>query len=394
MSSTEVQRTLVKSPPELWAELSDPAALARHLGELGEIRITRVQPEEMVEWEAGGTSGTIRIKPSGWGTKVTLSVTREPEAVAEEAVAEEAVAEPDAMTGPEPPAEPEPLAEQLPAPAEPEHEPVAPEPEAVAPEPEAVAPEAAYIEPEPDAFAPEPAPVEPEPAHIGPEHAPEPEPAAIEPDAHGPEHFLAAHLEPDHDLGAPEPEAFEYEAPHGDQEQEHTASESRRGFFARIMDRLRPRPIDPVAEEPPLPEEPPVHVYEVDVEELTGGTVRPAHEGETYAGRSREPAAGPGAALAHFAPAPRPEPGPESFTPVLDEDASHEALAGAEAPAIDPIAPPAEPAAEPQAASPAAPDLGEELRAAEESGDEDVQAVLTAALDRLGSAHHRPFSRA
>jgi hypothetical protein len=44
MSSTEVQRTLVKSPPELWAELGDPASLARHLGELGEIRVTRVEP--------------------------------------------------------------------------------------------------------------------------------------------------------------------------------------------------------------------------------------------------------------------------------------------------------------------------------------------------------------
>ena len=52
MVSSEVQRTLVKSPPELWAELSDPDALARHLGELGEIRITRVEPEENVEWEA------------------------------------------------------------------------------------------------------------------------------------------------------------------------------------------------------------------------------------------------------------------------------------------------------------------------------------------------------
>ena len=54
MISSEVQRTLVKSPPELWAELSDPDALARHLGELGEIRITRVEPEEKVEWEARG----------------------------------------------------------------------------------------------------------------------------------------------------------------------------------------------------------------------------------------------------------------------------------------------------------------------------------------------------
>src|SRR6202035_2134162 len=77
MVSSEVQRTLVKSPPELWAELSDPAALARHLGELGEIRITRVEPEQKVEWEAEETSGTVLINPSGWGTRVTLKVSRE-----------------------------------------------------------------------------------------------------------------------------------------------------------------------------------------------------------------------------------------------------------------------------------------------------------------------------
>ena len=80
MISSEVQRTLVKSPPELWAELSDPDALARHLGELGEIRITRVEAEKKVEWEADGTTGTVVIKPSGWGTRVTLSVTREVQA--------------------------------------------------------------------------------------------------------------------------------------------------------------------------------------------------------------------------------------------------------------------------------------------------------------------------
>ena len=37
--SAEVQRTLVKSPPELWAELSSPEALAKHLGELGDIPV-------------------------------------------------------------------------------------------------------------------------------------------------------------------------------------------------------------------------------------------------------------------------------------------------------------------------------------------------------------------
>jgi hypothetical protein len=77
MISSEVQRTLVKSPPELWAELSDPASLSRHLGELGEIRITRTVPEKTVEWEAEDTTGTVLIKSSGWGTKVTLTVARE-----------------------------------------------------------------------------------------------------------------------------------------------------------------------------------------------------------------------------------------------------------------------------------------------------------------------------
>jgi hypothetical protein len=80
--SAEVRRTLVKSPPELWAELSDPAALGRHLGELGEIRITDTDPERTVDWEATGAdggpevSGRVEIEPSGWGTRVTLSASR------------------------------------------------------------------------------------------------------------------------------------------------------------------------------------------------------------------------------------------------------------------------------------------------------------------------------
>ena len=69
----EANRTLVKSPPELWAELSDMAALARHLGEFGEIRITRTEPESVVEWEGDLASGSVRLEPSGWGTKVTLT---------------------------------------------------------------------------------------------------------------------------------------------------------------------------------------------------------------------------------------------------------------------------------------------------------------------------------
>jgi hypothetical protein len=122
MISSEVERTLVKSPPELWTELSNPDALARHLGEFGEIRITRVEPERAVEWEAGDTAGTVRIKPSGWGTKVTLTATREVAASARPVAAEPApeppvAAEPPRKSEPDPMAHKEikPIAKPLPA---------------------------------------------------------------------------------------------------------------------------------------------------------------------------------------------------------------------------------------------------------------------------------------
>jgi hypothetical protein len=154
----EAKRTLVKSPPELWAELSDLPALARHLGEFGEIRITRTEPETVVEWEGDRASGTVLLEPSGWGTKVTLT---------SEATAPE----------PEPPEPEEPVA------VEPPPEPV------VAPDPVAAEP------PRPRRFARllwwrravapvEAAPVEPEPEPAAVE--PEPEPPAAEPEPQQP----------------------------------------------------------------------------------------------------------------------------------------------------------------------------------------------------------------
>ena len=76
MSEPIAQRTLVKSPPELWAEISDVEALARHLGAFGEIRITRVVPETTVSWEGDTARGTVELSAAGWGTKVTLRATR------------------------------------------------------------------------------------------------------------------------------------------------------------------------------------------------------------------------------------------------------------------------------------------------------------------------------
>jgi hypothetical protein len=103
----KASRTIVKSPPELWAECSVAQSLARHLGEFGEIRITRLEPETTVAWEGEHASGTVRLEPSGWGTHVTLTATPvvipepvhevvEPEAIEPEP-AEPEVAEPEVV---------------------------------------------------------------------------------------------------------------------------------------------------------------------------------------------------------------------------------------------------------------------------------------------------------
>ena len=84
-----MKRTLVKSPPELWSELSEVERLARHLGAFGEIKITKLEPERTVAWEGEGASGTVSIEPSGWGTKVVLTATIEGEEPPPEPVVEE-----------------------------------------------------------------------------------------------------------------------------------------------------------------------------------------------------------------------------------------------------------------------------------------------------------------
>src|SRR3954469_19832995 len=114
------QRTLVKSAPELWGELSDPDGLARRLAHFGEVRTTGLEPEDTVAWEGDRVRGTVRLEPSGWGTKVTLEVepTEEPE---------DPAPVPEAVTVAEPDPDPEPAPEPEPVPQEPAPE---PEPEA------------------------------------------------------------------------------------------------------------------------------------------------------------------------------------------------------------------------------------------------------------------------
>ena len=132
MTEHQSSRTLVKSAPELWAECSDAASLARHLGAFGEIHITKLEPETAVAWEGAAASGTVRLEPSGWGTRVTLTVTEEAAAAAPEPEAVAPPPEPEVAVEPEP--EPE-AVEREPV----EREPVEREPEALEPEPVTVA---------------------------------------------------------------------------------------------------------------------------------------------------------------------------------------------------------------------------------------------------------------
>ena len=310
MISSEVQRTLVKSPPELWAELSDPRALARHLGELGEIRIVRTDPESTVEWAAENTTGIVSIKPSGWGTKVTLSVTRETGGV--QAAASSAV---------EPASEP-----------------------------------ASTAEPEPTATAgPEPT------ASSSVSWERQPGLGCRRGRAGG--DGLRADAEPEADTGAAaEPEV---------------EPEPRRGFFARLFGRRRaPHPAPAAPLETTAVEQP------LDASARSAQVERSPAQPDAFAAVTQALSPEAFAAAHPFAAPPAAKPG-------LDTVPAEQV--------------PAEQVADEQVADEGqverSGDISAELMAAEEVtaeqvSAEEVTAVLTAVLDRLGAAHHRPFSRA
>jgi hypothetical protein len=80
------------------------------------------------------------------------------------------------------------------------------------------------------------------------------------------------------------------------------------------------------------------------------------------------------------------------------DDASAEELEAIDEAPVEPIADasaeePEAPSPRPDPAKPDDDDIAGELNAAEETADAEVTAVLTSVLDRLGAAHHRPFSR-
>ncbi len=73
MPRFEVSRTLVKSPPELWAELGaeclEPA--------LGTVSVHETEHERKLSFSGTGIHGTAVLEPAGWGTKVTLTAETE-----------------------------------------------------------------------------------------------------------------------------------------------------------------------------------------------------------------------------------------------------------------------------------------------------------------------------
>jgi hypothetical protein len=67
MAAVALERTLVKSPPELWDELSSAEALGRWLGA---VQVSAAEPPCRLEWDSDVARGVIELETSGWGTTV------------------------------------------------------------------------------------------------------------------------------------------------------------------------------------------------------------------------------------------------------------------------------------------------------------------------------------
>jgi hypothetical protein len=142
----------------------------------------------------------------------------------------------------------------------------------------------------------------------------------------------------------------------------------------------------------PLPPPAPSHREEAPIEQLAPHREHPlsaAREQQPEQEQDEEPRLSEPAPLSPGQPAP-------GVTTAAEPLANPHAEA---VPAEPPGGNPAESASPTPSKSPSpAPvsgveSLSEELNAREETAEEQVKMVLTSVLDRLGSAHHRPFSR-
>jgi hypothetical protein len=76
METVQLERTLVKSPPELWEELASDPGISRWLGA---IEVAGQDAPNRLEWSGQGARGVIELEPSGWGTKVRASASIDPQ---------------------------------------------------------------------------------------------------------------------------------------------------------------------------------------------------------------------------------------------------------------------------------------------------------------------------
>jgi hypothetical protein len=71
MAAIQLERTLVKSPPELYDEIM-AGTLSRCLGE---VQVQIANAPARVEWTCGNSAGALELVASGWGTTVRAEAT-------------------------------------------------------------------------------------------------------------------------------------------------------------------------------------------------------------------------------------------------------------------------------------------------------------------------------
>ena len=78
-----IERTLVKSPPELWELIDNPELMGRWSAELAglpgtlDVTVLAREPGERLVWKAvaGDASIELALAEKGWGTNVSIRIT-------------------------------------------------------------------------------------------------------------------------------------------------------------------------------------------------------------------------------------------------------------------------------------------------------------------------------
>jgi len=76
-----IERTLVKSPPELWELVDDPELMRRWSAKLfgaaanTEVDVVEHEPESRLAWESSGPGRVeLALAEKGWGTNVEIRI--------------------------------------------------------------------------------------------------------------------------------------------------------------------------------------------------------------------------------------------------------------------------------------------------------------------------------